>query len=232
MSQSNRRTLGLLLIVACAPSIGSLAALWIWPGTLGSSVYATCKIILYGAPAVVAFRTLGRAEVLAGARRGFKAKSVVYGIVSGGLIGGLILGLWFWFLSAHTDVSRLVEVVRESGLDGPMKYWLFAAWLSIGNSFLEEFVFRWFIDSRLRLLGLGAAVALPLSAAIFTLHHVIVLSAYFDPTIVLLGSAGVFTGGLLWSFTLMRWGSLVPGWICHVLVDVAIFIVGASVLGL
>ena len=47
-----------------------------------------------------------------------------------------------------------------------------------------------------------------------------------------MGSMGVFIGGLIWSWTLRQWGSIVPGWISHAIVDLAIAIVGASMLGL
>ena len=117
-------------------------------------------------------------------------------------------------------------------MDGATAFWLFAAWLSLGNSLLEEFVFRWFVDGRLDRLGTPFALALPISGLIFTAHHVIVLAAYFDPLMVLLGSVGVFIGGLTWSWSLRRWGSLLPGWISHAIVDIAIFIVGAHMLGL
>jgi membrane protease YdiL (CAAX protease family) len=43
-------------------------------------------------------------------------------------------------------------------------------------------------------------------------------------------SLGVFVGGLLWSWLLRRHGSLVPGYLSHILVDLAIFVVGASML--
>ena len=89
-----------------------------------------------------------------------------------------------------------------------------------------------FVDGRLDRLAIPRFLILPISAFIFTAHHVIVLAAYFDPLMVVLGSCGVFIGGLLWSWSLRRWGSLLPGWISHAIVDIAIFIVGASMIGL
>ena len=154
------------------------------------------------------------------------------GTASGLLIGGGIVALWFGWLQSTVDTSRLLEVIAESGLDQGGRFWLFAAWLIVGNSLLEEVVFRWFVDSRLGGLGIRAAIAIPMSALIFTIHHIIVLAAYFDVTLILMGSMGVFIGGLMWSWTLRRWGSIIPGWISHALVDLAIVIVGASMLGL
>lgn len=231
-SENRSRSLGLLILVAIAPSIGALSALWIWPGGQGNVVYAVCKLVLYGVPALVAFRTVSRTQFAEGLRKGLSASSLIAAFASGILISGLILGIWFWVLAGTTDVSRLLDVVESSGMGSPLQFWLFAAWLCIGNSLLEEFVFRWFIDSRLRGLGVQPLFAIPLSGLIFTIHHIIVLAAYFDLPVVILGSAGVFIGGMIWSVMLRRWGSLIPAWISHALVDVAIIIVGASILGL
>lgn len=225
-------TLGLLLMVAAAPSIGALSALWLWPGSVGSTIYALCKVVLYGIPAIVAWCTLTRADIREGIRRGLRTAPILYAIVSGLVIGGGILLLWFTLLAERSDTVKLVDVVTETGLDQQLRYWAFAAWLCIGNSLLEEFVFRWFIDSRLRILGVPPIFALGLSAAIFTMHHVIVLAAFFDPPLVILGSAGVFVGGVIWSWSLRHWQSLLPAWISHALIDVAIFLVGASILGI
>ena len=151
--------------------------------------------------------------------------------MSGAVIGAGIHIIWYGWLGDCSDITNLMQVMNENGMDDPIRFWLFAAWLCIGNSLLEEFVFRWFIDSRLEELGVPLLLALPISALIFTLHHVIVLSAYFEAFNVFMGSAGVFLGGLIWSATLRRWSSLIPGWISHAIVDVAIILIGAHALG-
>lgn len=235
LDQSKSRRFGLLatlIVVAIAPSIGSLAGLWLFPGSIGSTIYAICKILLYGVPAVVAWRTLTRTDIAIGSRAGTRPASLLSGLASGVAIGGGIVLLWFGWLDSVVDTERLLAVMKESGLEQPGRYWLFAAWLIAGNSLLEEFVFRWFVDSRLSGLGLRPGIAIPVSALVFTIHHVIVLAAFFGPSMVLAGSVGVFIGGLLWSWSLRRWESLLPGWISHALVDLGIALVGASMLGL
>ena len=222
----------MLLLVVAAPSIGALSALWLWPGAIGSTIYLACKLVLYGLPAFVAWKTISKQDIRAGIRRGLRPGALLFGLISGVLVGGGIVALWFGWLDDEIDTQRLVEVIKESGMDQATSFWLFAAWLCLGNSLLEEFVFRWFVDGRLDRLALPRFLILPISALIFTAHHVIVLAAYFQPVMVVLGSCGVFIGGLMWSWSLRRWGSLLPGWISHALVDIAIFIVGASMIGL
>ena len=217
-------------MVALAPSLGTLAALWWWPGSLGGLVYGFGKLILYGVPAMVAWRTVSRGQIAQGLGAGFSRSSVVWGLGSGLVIGGLILALWFGFLRGKLNAAALQEVVEANGLADPLRYWLMAIWMSVGNAFLEEFAFRWFVDSRLQKLGLPVGLILPISALIFTAHHVLVLLAYFSVSETVIFSAGVFMGGLLWSWIRLREGSLVPGWISHLLVDVAVFVVGASLL--
>ncbi|MCH2144956.1 MAG: CPBP family glutamic-type intramembrane protease [Phycisphaerales bacterium] len=228
---TNGSTMLMLLVVAIAPSIGAASALWLWPGLVGSLIYAACKSLLYGIPAIVAWKTIRRSDTRQGLLRGMRVRPVLFGLVSGILIGAGILVLWYGWLANWSDVPRLVEKIEESGLGGPVRFWLFAAWMCVGNSLLEEFVFRWFIDSSLDRLRTPLALALPLSALIFTMHHVIVLAAYFDTLVVVLGSGGVFVGGLLWSICLRRWRSLVPGWISHAIVDVALVLIAAHALG-
>ena len=221
-----RGDLYLLLPVVAAPSIGTLSALWFWPGPIGGAVYAGCKVVLYGLPFLLWLR-MSRSQ-----RPSFRTdlRGVTGGLVSGTAIGSLILGLWFLSLADTTDTGPLLAVITENGLGAPVKFWLFAAWLCIGNSLLEEFVFRWFVDGRLRNLGLRIVWILPVSAGIFTLHHIFVLGAYFGPTLTIVGSSGVFIGGVLWSILHLKSSSLMPGWISHAIVDVAIIVVGASML--
>jgi len=226
----HRRTLGLLILVILAPSLGTLATLWWWPGTFGSAIYGLCKLVLYSVPAVVAWRTITRTQLVQGLRAGVRPAALLWGIGSGFVIGTVILVGWFGFLRGQLDLAALRDVVKANGLDEPARYWAMVIWMSVGNALLEEFVFHWFVDSRLKQLGLWIGLAIPISALIFTAHHVLVLMAYFPAIKTIVLSLGVFVGGLLWSWLLRRHGSLVPGYLSHILVDLAIFVVGASML--
>ena len=227
-SKESRHSILLLVPIVLAPTIGTLSALWLWPGSFGSSIYALCKAVLYGLPFLYWLK-------LSPERRPAMrcdTRSLLAGLGSGAVIGGVILGLWHAGLGHSTNTDSLVAAVEGNGLDDLVKFWLFGIWLCVGNSFLEEFVFRWFVDGRLHGIGLKTIMVVPISALIFTLHHVFVLSAYFNVTLTVLGSAGVFIGGMLWSVLRMKSSSLTPGWLSHAIVDLAIILVGASVLEL
>ncbi len=218
-----------LILVGLAPSLGTLSALWWWPGTIGPSIYLLCKLVLYGVPTYFLMRTFDRESFLRGVRNGIQKGPLVYGTLSGILISVCILILWFVFLSGAIDFSPLLNRMEESGMNQMWKYLAFAIWLSLGNSLLEEFAFRWFVDGRLRLLGFSYIWVLLISAGIFTVHHVLVLLAFFDTGPAMVFSMGIFIGGLLWSWMHLKWGTLIPGWISHALIDIAVLAVGFDI---
>ena len=193
------RTLLLLLIVAIAPSIGALSALWLWPGAVGGTIYTLCKVVLYGVPASVAWRTLDRTVVVEGFKRGLKIGPIVFAIASGVVIGGVILLVWYGLLPGNLPVGSLLAVVDESGLRDPVRYLLMAVWLCTGTALLEAIVFRRLVDSRLRLMRVPGLIAIPRSGLIFTAHHILVLAAYFPAGATAIFSLGVFIGGVTWS---------------------------------
>lgn len=102
----------------------------------------------------------------------------------------------------------------------------------LGHSFLEEYYWRWFVFAGLRrYLPLAAAVAL--SALGFTLHHAVVLGAYFPGrfmTMALPLSICVGVGGAVWALIYARGGSLLAPWLSHLLVDAAIMVLGYDLL--
>ena len=68
------------------------------------------------------------------------------------------------------------------------------------------------------------------SALLFTLHHIVALRAQAGWDVTLLASLGVFLGGCAWSWLYLRYRSIWPGYVSHVLADVAVFAVGWVIL--
>ena len=119
--------------------------------------------------------------------------------------------------------------VAEMGLGSPGRYLAAAtSWIFV-NSLVEEYVWRWFVLRQLRAL-LPDAAAVLVSAVAFTVHHTVAMASYLGPGSNAVGSVAVFVAGACWSWLYLRFGSIWPGWISHVLADVAIFGLGWSLL--
>ena len=111
--------------------------------------------------------------------------------------------------------------IVKFGISSPAKFLIFASAMSLGNSLMEEYVWRWFVFSKFKLL-LGVWPAIFLSAFFFTVHHIVIMWNFGSLWLVFLGSIGLFTGAIIWAWLYNKYNSIWPGWICHVAADAAI----------
>ncbi|HIN09530.1 MAG TPA: CPBP family intramembrane metalloprotease [Phycisphaerales bacterium] len=109
----------------------------------------------------------------------------------------------------------------EMGITSPANFLIFASAMSLVNSLMEEYVWRWFVFSKFKVL-FGVWPAIVLSAFFFTVHHVVIVWSFGSLWLVLLGSISIFTGGIIWAWLYNKYNSIWPGWICHVAADTAI----------
>ena len=148
------------------------------------------------------------------------------GLLLGVVIGGGILAAYFLFGKATIDPEPVRELAAKNRLSERSVYLLFVSYTILVNALLEEYVWRWFVFSKCEII-VSSAAAVVLSAAFFTLHHVIALAAYFGIAVTVAGSVGVFAGGVIWSWCYQRYRSIWPGYLSHAIVDAAIFLIGA-----
>ena len=182
-----QRSLLALVLLAPVPTLGIAAALIFWPGAVGRTVFTAAKIWLLVLP-VVWHLSVDKARLSWSPPR------------NGGLGVGLLIGLCTaavivaacWLIAIPlVDPAALRVEVSEMGLASPLAYILGALYWIFVNSVIEEYVFRWFIQSRCETLW-SRPVAIAASATIFTIHHVVAMATYFSPGLVTLASAGVF----------------------------------------
>ena len=196
------------------------------------TVYAACKVVQFGFPLVWVFGVQRRK--LTWERPG--TAGIAEGILFGALVLGILLAVYHLALKPAGLLAAAAGPVRERiagfGIDGLAKYVALGAFLSVAHSFLEEYYWRWFCFGQLQRLlpwKLAAAVA----SVGFMGHHVIVLAAYFgwaSPRTYVF-SLAVAIGGAYWCWAFRRTGSLAGPWLGHLLVDVAIFLVGYDLMG-
>lgn len=216
-----RRALVALLLLAPVPSLSVVVAMIVAPGPIGKTLFLIGKIWLLVFPAAWYLIVEKGKPSWSAPRRGGLAAGTVSGVVLAVfIVGGA------WLVGVQTmDLSAMRTAVQKMGLDSALPYIAAAVGWTFVNSLMEEYVYRWFVFRQCeRLVNPGFAVIA--SAAIFTAHHVIAVSRYLDPTLTVLASAGVFAGGLVWSWLYQRYRSIWPCWISHVLADAAVFGIG------
>lgn len=215
---------GLVAVVVVAAVAGPWAGLFAAPGPVGQVVYTLSKAALLAVPLVwLIRREPGAIRFLD--RPGREGWSV--GAATGLAIGAALAGVYFTVGDRLLDRQRIQAMAQEAGFDDPFLFALLVAYWILVNPALEEFVWRWFVQTRLYRL-MPPAAALPACALLFTAHHIVVLAAHFDVVSVIIGSAGVFAIGWLWSWLYWRYDSLWPGYVSHAVVDVALAVIVAD----
>ena len=150
------------------------------------------------------------------------SKGMYQSIVSGILIF-LAVGIIFLIFGDTLDVDLMKQEIGGTGLLNPHIFFLGVFyWITI-NSLVEEFVFRQFIGDRLLEITGRESITVFLSAAIFTCHHTVLLSLYFEPWQNVIASLGVFIAGVTWSILWLRHRSLFVCWLSHAIADLAVF---------
>jgi uncharacterized protein len=227
-------------VLAVAMLLPTAAALLYFVGLSGNATDATkpsllFQIAYYGSKTIqflLPVAWLAVADRAALRRPNVSLRGVPIGLAFGVATATLIFGLYYGQLAespAFVDVAARVRAkVSAFGMATPARYLLRAAFLCIVHSLLEEYYWRWFVYGRLR-LHIRRGVAQVISGFAFMAHHVVIIWVYFPGqfwSAVLPFSLGVAVGGVVWARLYERSGSLLGPWLSHLLVDVALMVVG------
>lgn len=222
-STGKRRALLALALLLPAPVVGTAAPMLWWPGTwVGQTVFVACKLWVTVLPVFWLLRIeRGRLSWSPPRQGGFGTAAVLGLAIAAAIVAAYELSRRLGWL----DAAQVAERARQTGLAHRGVYLLGALyWIGV-NSLLEEYVWRWFCLRQCERL-FGGRVAVVLAAAGFTLHHVVALAAQFSWLVTVVGSGGVFVGGVLWGWLYLRYRSVWPCYVSHAIADVPIFLLG------
>jgi membrane protease YdiL (CAAX protease family) len=234
LSQSQRTWIALAPAMV-VPSLGALCYFILFSGTsLGQVIFTITKIFGLAWPVLTTLFLIRHPDqfIRTGAdapplreRIARHLRSIPLGLLIGVAISAGTLGI-AWLSPLGKVVTAAAPAISEkiAGLGFANHFLLLALGISIVNSAMEEYYWRWFVFGNLR-----HVIKLPLAhlvaALAFTSHHIIVTTQFFSLGFALFTCAGVFTGGLIWSHLYQRQKSILGTWVCHILVDLAIFAV-------
>jgi len=221
-----RRALLAILLLVPAPSVGVLAAMWLWAGPVGQAIWSASKLYLALFP--LGWHRLVERQPIAWSppRHGGWGMGAATGL---GI--ALALGLGWWCLGSRwVDLEAARKVLVEAGL-GSAGLYLGACfyWITI-NSLIEEYVWRWFVFEKLEIATGSGRFAVLGSGLFFSLHHGLATASFLAWPLALGAALGCFIGGALWSWLYLRYRSIWPAYLSHAIVDVAVFAIGWHIL--
>lgn len=156
-------------------------------------------------------------------------KTMVQAMLLGLLVYGVIVGGYFCTKS-FVDFSQVTGTLQEKhGITGE-NFIFVSLYISLVNSFLEEFFFRGFAFLSLKPY-IGRKMAYVFSPALFAFYHGGMLAGMFSWWIYLVLLTGLFVGGCIFNYLNEKSESLYPSWITHMFANFAINTVGFILFG-
>lgn len=156
-------------------------------------------------------------------------RALPLGIATGLLIVAALWGLLQTPLGDIVDASAPAIRKKATALGFLENYILFATFLSVLHSLIEEYFWRWFVFGHLRQKMPVVAAAI-LGSIAFASHHLIVVAQFFPFGFAVFLSICVAIGGLLWCWLYQHQGTLTGAWISHLIADVGLMTVGYHLL--
>ena len=154
----------------------------------------------------------------------FKKKGLLISLLLGIAIFGVILGGYF-ITRGFIDFSGVTSSLTEGmGITADNFIWV-AIYISIMNSFLEEFFFRGFGFITLKKY-VNVRFAYFFSPVLFAIYHVGMLVGMFHPAVLALLMFGLIVGGLLFNALNDKLGNIYPSWFVHMAANFAINTIG------
>ena len=227
---AERRRIGSGVVPALVvPFIGAMIYFVFWAGTpVAVVVYVATKLFTVAWPVVARFGVERGVFRFQPASQVNRRRSIVWGVGSGVLIAGLMLVVVYattvgGYVERHA--GNIVARINDFRLTTPGRFVLFATFICIVHSGIEEYYWRWYVYGRLTAVT-GAVTAHVIAGLAFSAHHFVVLGCYFSVVGTAVFGVLVGVGGAIWSVLYHRTGSLVGSWLSHALVDAAIMVVG------
>lgn len=212
-----------LVLVGLAPTASIFASFGTGDGMFGQIAWFASKAWMLGLPLWWHLKVDCKSFSWSPIRQG----GVVMSVALGSLFCAVMVLAWIFIGDARVDRSVFKASLEPFGLTDPKTYIAAAVFWTVGNSVLEEYVFRWFLVEKGEVVFGSSWATIFVSAGIFVLHHFFALWFLgFTLFANLLASLGLFVGGVAFSWLYVRYRSIWIPYITHAMCDVVVFAIG------
>jgi uncharacterized protein len=143
-----------------------------------------------------------------------------------GITSFLIVLAAYYILKGTIDLNDIISDLKAKNIT-PANFILIGLYVTLGNSFLEEFFFRGFIFLNLYNLK-KKKLAYFFSSILFALYHIGIFKAWFNIWLILLCLLGLIIIGFVFNWLNTKSKNFINSWLVHILADSAIILIGLS----
>lgn len=131
----------------------------------------------------------------------------------------------YFVLRNFIDLQAIAEEMQSKSKITSANFLFIGAYVTFGNSFLEEFFFRGFIFLGLYELK-HKKTAYVYSSFLFGIYHMAIFKNWFNPALIGLALFGLIFIGFVFDWLNTKSENFLNSWLVHILADCAIIIIG------
>ena len=150
-------------------------------------------------------------------------KSLLPGLIVGGVFLAAIYLFFMIFRAQLINTSSMTSALSRWNLNSGNLF-IFLFMMIVGNSILEEIYWRGYVFSRLQKLT-SSRNTMILTALFYTSYHLITTVTLFSLVQGLLLSSAVFLVGVFWAYLRIKYESIIPAVISHLLADLGLMLI-------
>ena len=194
---------------------------------LGYAPKSVIKMFLFGLIPFALLWRFKKAELIGlfTFSRSSLKKALSYGV----FVYGIIVGGYF-LVKPFIDFSNITTSLHDSVGVSASNFLLVALYISLVNSFLEEFFFRGF--GTVFFTVSNRWLTYITSAALFALYHVAMMIGWYDWWVFVLAISGLFVSGIVFHLLNQASRSLYTSWFVHMCSNLGINTVGLILFGI
>ena len=159
-----------------------------------------------------------------------KPRSILIALGFGILVYGFIVGGYF-LLRGVIDFSGIAASLGEEAGVSADNFVYVSIYISLVNSFLEEFFFRGFSFACLK-KSTSRGLAYIFSSLMFALYHSGMTAGWFNIGIFVLALVGLMLAGIIFNFLDEKSESIYTSWVVHMFANFGINTVGFILFGM
>lgn len=142
-----------------------------------------------------------------------------------GILSFVIVLIAYYILRDAINLQGISMELQQKSNITASSFIFVGLYITLGNSFLEEYFFRGFIFLNLYELK-SKKFAYIYSSLLFALYHIGIFKTWFNIELVGLALIGLITVGFIFCWLDTKSKNFINSWIVHILADSAVILIG------
>jgi len=183
------------------------------------------KILLFGILPILYYKLILKKSL----KPNLKLTKKFYLSILIGVVAAIIVLTAYFILQNYIDLNLIASELKDKEKITAVNFIFASIYITVINSFLEEFFFRGFIF--LQLYKSKPKLAYIFSSLLFGIYHISIFQTWFNIWIMLLALFGLVVVGFILCWLNQGQKNIINSWTVHIISDMAVMYIGFRMFG-